>query len=392
MTRLWIALALVSVCFASAQARQPYELIRDLQRIQDRVAAGDAAATDEQARVLAALAEAFSPRTLTGIDDPRNARAAVLFALSGGDPAAIGNLDDVIEPAVLDPALVKAARSYASGRLEAARQSFDAVQTEDLPPGLLGQVALSRAIVASDDPERARRLLDEARLLMPGTLVEEVALRRSAMAAASAGDRAAFESQTRRYFERFSGSVYAQAFSAQVVEAVVGLKYGGGPGWLTALDDMIGSVPPAGTSGLWLQIARLALPKGDLVLARHASLRTIELAPQGSAEALGARAHLAAVRLVTGDYESALADLQALQRTGLTGSDRQVLDQALDLAASIRWSPMISGAGPGRAPASAAAPAAEAEQREAVRDPVDDLIERTEAALALPDETLEAAP
>ncbi len=391
--------ALAALVAAPVEARQPYELMRELQRLQDRAAAGDEASPAVQARVLQDLAAAFGPRDLAAADDPRNARAAVLFALSGGDPAAIGNLEDVLEPAVIDPALVRAARHYAAGRLDAARQEFDAADSQDLPPGLQGQIALSRGIIAADDPQALRRFLDEARLLMPGTLVEEVALRRSALAAAAAGDRSGFESQTRRYFERFPESIYAPLFAGKVVEAVVELRYGGGPGWLAALDTTLAAASPSQAAALWLAIARLALPRGDLVLARHAAQRTLSTAPEQSAAALSARAHLASVRLVTGDFDAALAELEALRQEDLADGDLQVGEQALALAAAIRrWpGPPSAAAEPGAAGAQAQAPAASPAgtaggDRPAEIDMLDQLIERVEAALAQPDEPGEQTP
>ncbi|MGT2464328.1 hypothetical protein ACVOMV_00165 [Mesorhizobium atlanticum] len=48
------------------------------------------------------------------------------------------------------------------------------------------------SLLAADDPAQALALLDEARLLSPGTLVEEAALRRSVGIAAAQGDAARF--------------------------------------------------------------------------------------------------------------------------------------------------------------------------------------------------------
>jgi hypothetical protein len=164
------------------------------------------------------------------------------------------------------------------------------------------------------------------------------------------------------------------------------LRYGGGPGWLAALDGTLAAVPPPQGARIWLAVARQSLPRGELALARHAAERTISLAPAQSPESLSARAHLASVRLVTGDYDVARADLEGLSREALADADRLVVGQALDLAAAIRRWP----APPAAVPAAMQPP--RGDRREVEGDPVDALIERTQAALARPDEPEEKKP
>ncbi|TIP53397.1 MAG: chemotaxis protein MotC, partial [Mesorhizobium sp.] len=65
------------------------------------------------------------------------------------------------------------------------------------------------SLLAADDPAQALTLLDEARLLSPGTLVEEAALRRSVGIAAAQGDAARFALASTQYVASYLYSPYA---------------------------------------------------------------------------------------------------------------------------------------------------------------------------------------
>ena len=83
--------------------------------------------------------------------------------------------------------------------------------------------ARQRLDLADDEPEVAVALLDRARLLSPGTLVEEAALRRSIAIAATLGDTGRFLMASEQYVRGYLRSPYASQFADAFVAGVVTL-------------------------------------------------------------------------------------------------------------------------------------------------------------------------
>ena len=95
-----------------------------------------------------------------------------------------------------------------------------------LPAGLAGQLALTQsALVVREAPARSLELLDLARLLAPGTLVEEGALRRQIFVVAQGGDATRFEALSIQYLRRFRRSVYAGNFRQRFAAALTRLDF-----------------------------------------------------------------------------------------------------------------------------------------------------------------------
>ena len=67
-----------------ALAREPYQLVRSLQSLQDQIARGDLEAHNAQPALLKRLGEKLATADSAVWKDPRNSRAAVTFLLSGG--------------------------------------------------------------------------------------------------------------------------------------------------------------------------------------------------------------------------------------------------------------------------------------------------------------------
>ncbi|TIV45467.1 MAG: chemotaxis protein MotC, partial [Mesorhizobium sp.] len=98
--------------------------------------------------------------------------------------------------AMADPqslAIAKGVVAYLNGRPANAIEMLKPIDPMSVPPDIGAFLALVKgSLLAADDPAQALALLDEARLLSPGTLVEEAALRRSVGIAAAQGDAARF--------------------------------------------------------------------------------------------------------------------------------------------------------------------------------------------------------
>src|SRR5690606_8878443 len=86
-------------------------------------------------------------------------------------------------------------------------------------------VSLIKGSMLSDvEPANALALLDKARLLAPGTLVEEAALRRSIAVATRLGEAARFVRLSEQYVRSYLRSPYASQFADAFVAGIVELR------------------------------------------------------------------------------------------------------------------------------------------------------------------------
>src|SRR5690606_16025743 len=116
--------------------------------------------------------------------DPRNFNALLVYAMSGGNPATIEKIITRLDLPEQQAGLGAAILGYVRGRPNEADQALENIEPLSEAPGLGAFLALIKGSVASaDDPATAVRLFDQARLLAPGTLVEEAALRRTILLA-----------------------------------------------------------------------------------------------------------------------------------------------------------------------------------------------------------------
>src|SRR5438128_1038794 len=94
MNRLLLLVAFVIAGFAPARADapQPYMMIRALQELQTQIVLGKAKAREEQPKMLADIGKQFATTPVELWSDPRNARASIVWLLSGGSPRTMRSL------------------------------------------------------------------------------------------------------------------------------------------------------------------------------------------------------------------------------------------------------------------------------------------------------------
>ena len=318
---------------------EPYRLVRLLQSLQDRIAAGSTEGLVAQRSLRERIDERFLSADPAVWRSPRNAEAAVTYALSGGRPDVLKRLIGQSPHPAIDMRLVVGALAYIEGREVEARDNLMALDAMALPPSMGAAVALAQsALVVRSDPARAIRLLDTARLLAPGTLVEEAALRREIFVADQTGEVAKLESLVGQYLRRFRHSVYAGNFRVRLAAAISRLDFGNDSTEFGRLDEMLALIDPTARCELYLTVALASLVKGKAPTAALAASRALDLAATGSAEA--ARSHLyqaAALAVDPKAFDTAVASLEAVDRGLLPPSDAalyQVVAATADVIAS----------------------------------------------------------
>ena len=115
------------------------------------------------------------------------------------------------------------------------------------------------------------RYLDDARLLSPGTIVEEAALRRQIALLAAAGKADRYEMLATQYLRRFPRSVYAGGFRQQFAVAIAAIRMPREPGRLARLESMLGGVAQSDRREVYLTIAKEAIAKGKMEMAKFAA-------------------------------------------------------------------------------------------------------------------------
>jgi chemotaxis protein MotC len=319
-----------------ATTREPYQLVRTLQALQDEIARGNLDAHNAQPALLTRLGEKFQEADPGVWKDPRNSRAVVTYLLSGGSPQVVGTLRSrnvlSIDDGILDGAI-----AYAEGRPDEARARLGGVSARTLPATLGAEIALVQsALLAQSDLKAAIELLDEARLMMPGTLVEEAALRREIFVAGQVDDFDKFESLAMQYFRRYRHSIYAGNFRQRFALAVARFSFAQQTDRFPRLAAVLGQLDRASQRALYLLIARTALIRGKMEMTDLAAERVVELTEEGSSERSRGRLYRATARLVTDAHEEALSELQKIEGSRLPKRDAELLAAALMLGRNVR--------------------------------------------------------
>lgn len=319
----------------------PYQLVRTLQTLQDNIAGGSSAALAAQKVLLARL-----DRDLLAADpalwaERRNAEALVVYTLSGGRPEVTRELLSRDPSPNVDERLLRGALAYVLGRESEARKLLGEQDPLSLPTNLAGQVALAQAtLTLASEPEKSLQLLDLARLLSPGTLVEEAALRREIYLVSEQNDVDKFEQLARQYLRRFRHSVYAGNFRQRFAAALTRMSFVDDPAQFQRLDLLLADVEDDSRRELYLVVARAAVNGGKTAVAAMAAERALQSAQPASRDRARALLYRGAALAVTPDgLMTSLDDLKAVDRRLLTPSDAALYDAAAATADLILTAP-----------------------------------------------------
>jgi chemotaxis protein MotC len=334
---LGAALAAGLVGPASGEEAGPMSAARSIQVLQDQIAAGDRTALDRQRRLIEELGGALM--TLDGPKrrQPQVLRAMAAFLLNGGSPALVRRLLRDKASVTDRTELLEALLAFAERRPEAGKL-LAAVDIASLPASLRAHVALARAIAGEDAPEQALRDLAMARVLAPGSLVEESALRREIRLLLATGRLDDAARMAGRYLWRFSECVYAGEVIGHL-EAPLLAHLGRSPAGLARLRSLLADVAPGRRGGVAVALARRAIASGQLGAVEVAASVVGEGGDGSGRHQLMPLVAIAEVFKGRKDGEpgldAALAGLAAADAAALEAGDRDLLRRAQSLARQI---------------------------------------------------------
>lgn len=313
-------------------ALAPYVMLRSLQFVQDTVALGDHSAGEMQRFMLGKIDHALRAAPASVYDDPRNVDAALIYAMSGGNPATLEYLFGRDVSGNFDNRVADALRKYLGGKGTLVAKSLGDMANEYRDEPIGPYVALvSGNVTLPKDPKGALLFYDLARLGAPGTIVEEAALRRSVAIAVDADLVDKGLAYSRKYARRFVHSPYASQFVDFFVQLVVEHHP------QVAEHDIDGTVEfmDVGRRGeVFLRIARRAALEGKDELARLASARAAALSGIERPEHL-ARLYSGVASIPTSNVDAAMKDLAAIPEDELSPRDRALRNAAQFVAGEV---------------------------------------------------------
>ncbi len=316
---------------------------RTLERVQDATASGDNAAVEVQSKLLVQMGTDLTNAKESDLQDVRNLRAVAVYLFSGGNPNVA---ERQLIPLKVEPenkALLDGALAYARGDKASASKFLGNVDMASLPPTLAGRVALVKAILTSaEDLKAALSLLGTARALMPGTLVEEGALRRCISFAGKLPDIENLEHCASSYIRRFPKSLYSKDFEESFTLSLIEMDYLKAGGTMPRLNIILKDLPPADYRKMLLKISKAAAGHGRHSLATSVAQIARELSGAGSAEMARSNLYEGAIMIAGEGYESGKAMLEKIDTALLDPSDRSLLEKALKLSRQIARKPDIT--------------------------------------------------
>ncbi|MCR4264800.1 chemotaxis protein [Nitratireductor sp. ZSWI3] len=323
---------------------EPFQMVRSLQVLQDRIANGDHAALPMQQKLLGIIDERLRAAQPENFADRRNLRALLIYGLSGGNPKTLDMLFSKLKLEGEQAELGNAVAQYARGDFLGARSVLRRIDPMELDPEVGPPMALVAAtVLATEDPRRAIGLLDDARLLSPGTLIEEAALRRSIPIAASLKDADRFTRAAEQYVRRFLRSPYAGQFADSFVTAIVTLNETVD---LDVVEDVTARMSREQARVVFLRLARKSAIEGYNRLLVFASRKAKEYADRdegGEDPRAILYANMASV--TSSNVHEVLAALDGIDRQRLSAHDRELLDAALAVARAVLNRPPEASAG-----------------------------------------------
>ena len=318
----------------------PYEAMRSLQALQDRIANGDAIAQAAHAKAILRTGRVFAAAKPTLWQDGRNARALITYLFSGGSATGIAGAiaADLVAPEV--KTLYEGALAYGLGDDDTARARLMPIDAKSVPSGLAGHLALVQAtLIAAADAPKAIALLDTARLLEPGTLVEEAALRKEMSLIGASGDLDKFSLLSRRYLGGFPHSIYIDNFRGLVAQAAMQLGAGNSDEAGRKLAKLMGALDKVERRRLYLAIARQSLLAGRMSMTALAGNEAARLAGHDDPDAARAAVYIGAAAIVGDKYDAAVTALSEAAPSHLDARDRALRLSALAVADVIRKPP-----------------------------------------------------
>jgi chemotaxis protein MotC len=266
---------------------------------------------------------------------------AEIFVLSGGDVSVLMPLGEDLEPKTNEKKLFDGIVAYGKGHAAEAESILLALDASSFDALRGAHLSLAQALLASrTNPERAFEYFEKARLLLPGTLIDEAALRQIVVLASKTSNRERFSRAAISYLSRFRRSAYVAGFETQLAFHIV--RFDGRDG-LLILQELLNAHSQGWGRCLacfLASIAEQAILSGKVDLASTAAQAAMPFATDGSPEKQRLLLYNGAALIVTKDFARGLDALNSVRTSNLDKKDKELHLASLALGAKLRATPV----------------------------------------------------
>jgi len=312
------------------------QLVQKLGGIQDRIIYGDHGALAEQRRLLQRISRVLQNFEKQDWNDYANVRAAFIYVLSGGDYHALVSLtkDDTLSEA--DRALAHGIIQFAGGQVSEAQELLGDIDPRSLDVGLVGPFALAQAsLYIGQDDAKAIARLDDARLTLPHTAIEEAAARREIPILVKAGQSRRAMMLMSDYVRRFGKSIYAAKLFRDFARVVAESADFANADVVAELVSETKPADPKVKTNLFLDLAAESLARGRIAVAKAAASEVLVIEPDASEERRKAMLYKAAAEAPTLHAAEALQALSEITSDRLSEDDAQFHEVAGYIARTV---------------------------------------------------------
>jgi chemotaxis protein MotC len=337
------------VCLATAPAQggepelsddlPPYKMIRSLQHVQDAIVHGDLSSADMQQFMLGAIERRLMTVDRSVFNDPRNVDAALIYAMSGGNPKTLAYLVSRDIEGNFDNRVTDSLTHYLNGKgaLVVEMLSKMVAEYKNKPIGPYLYLIYGNSI-AQQDRRKAIEAYDWARLVSPGTNVEEAALRRSIVLATRGGKTDDALRYALSYTRRFMSSPYAGQFADIFVELAV-VTFGDANN--QKIEEILSFLDRPRRREVYLRVARSAAIQGMQSLTKLASERAASLSEPGDQDPNAlATLYSGLVNVPSTGILEAVKEIGAIPDAQLSPRDRRLRDAAEAVAREVLRAPV----------------------------------------------------
>lgn len=306
-----------------------------LQHVQAAVAQGDANALSSKPLLLKRIGGMLSAIDPRAEISRREFSAVGIYLLSGGDPRHAGFLFKDASIKERAPFLF-GAFAYATGHRHEAQTYLTRPDAKMTTFSFGAHAAYALSVLNTDENRKeALSLLDNARLMAPGTLIEEVSLRREALLIAQEGGLDQLSRLMRQYYLRYSKSPYARDFAHTLAAALVAHVENRGDRVVEVAIDGSRRMPNDARIDFLLSVTREIVLAGKYVAAIPAASAVRSIAQPGSEADARARLYHFVADFLRGGVPSD-EELEALDSARLPPLDRELLVATKQLIAQVR--------------------------------------------------------
>lgn len=327
--------SIIACVSGTARGKEFFELVRELNAIQTRMALGETQAHVLAARISNEIEQRLPKYPTNTWRNPKNVRAAAVYLLSGGATNALKRLYNEMAFPPESATLIAAGMAYAEGRMREALSILQKMDLPAYPASLRAHLALVEggALVGVDNP-RAIMLLDQARLLMPKSLVEEAAMRREVTVIDPLHHSRKLVLLSSRYAENYRKSPFAGQFWDNLVLVAIHASPNLDEKILSSFEYALRSAPPSARLEFYFGMLRASVLAGDMEFAA-VRIRKAASIVQNQIDKNRLKLYSAAVDFLSGNFEQGLATTQEIDPSLLAKDDGPVRSILFSIAAAL---------------------------------------------------------